>query len=712
MAVQVAVLAIQLGVILVAARFFGMMASKVKVPPVMGELLTGILLGPYCLGSLSLGLSPFEHGLFPLIAHQSVPMDTKLYSIATLGSILLLFVSGLETDVRTFFKYSVVGTVVGIGGVLCSFFCGAAVGCMLGWQFMDPRTLFLGILCTATSVGISARILSEHKAMGSPEGVTIMAAAVIDDVLGIVCLAVVVGLAGVNLNGGRMSWGAIAWISVKSFGIWLGVTAIGLLLSRRIAGFLKLFKSSRVFAVIAFGLSLILAGLFEQAGLAMIVGAFVMGLSLSKTDIAFKIRDKLDPICNFLVPVFFVVMGMLVDVRVLKDPQVLTIGLLFSAMAIIGKVVGCFFPALLMNFNLVGSLRIGVGMVPRCEVVLIIAGIAATSMMKNPALEKCSAAVGNLPQVVPIFDSKLFGVAIIMTLVTALLAPPLLDMALSIRKKGIRREVPDATEITTDFSFPNEAITLSVLNTILDLFTHDGFMHSLYSKGIRVIQFRRENTQFSLQIKHTTLAFTSNAADVPLIKAAVYEAIVELHQSLSDLRQLATPENIRNELFIKAEEAKPTNRETALLSKVISTDNIIVGLKGATKEEVFRELLDTIDSHCHLHDKTLCSRDLLEREREMSTYQGDGIAMPHARTTGTEKFISAIGIKPEGIPYDDDSDNRAQIVILSLCPRYESGPYLQFIAQIAKVLSDKDKRQALISAKDAQEVKEIITRKA
>jgi len=711
MAVQVAVLAIQLGIILVAARFFGMMALKVKVPPVMGELMAGILLGPYCLGSLSLGLPHFEHGLFPLIANQSVPMDAKLYSIATLGSILLLFVSGLETDVRTFFKYSIVGTVVGIGGVVCSFFCGAAVGCMLGWDFMDPRTLFLGILCTATSVGISARILSEHKAMGSPEGVTIMAAAVIDDVLGIICLAVVVGLASVELNGGSMSWAAIAGISVKSFGIWLGFTAIGLLLSRRIAGFLKLFKSSRVFAVIAFGLSLILAGVFEQAGLAMIVGAFVMGLSLSKTDISFKIRDKLDPIYNFLVPVFFVVMGMLVDVRVLKDPQVLMIGLLFSAMAIIGKVVGCFFPALLMNFNLVGSLRIGVGMVPRCEVVLIIAGIAATSMMKNPALEKASGAVANLPQVVPIFDSKLFGVAIIMTLVTALLAPPLLNMALSIKKKGIRREVPDATETTTSFSFPNEAITLSVLNTILDLFTHDGFMHSLYSKGIRIIQFRRDNTQFSLQIRHTTLTFTSNNADVPLVKAAVYEAIVELHQSLSDLRQLAKPENIKNELFIKSE-TKPTNREAALLSKVIAADNIIVGLKAASKEEVFRELLETIDSHCRLRDKELCSRDLLEREQQMSTYQGDGIAMPHARTTGTDKFISAIGIKPEGIQYDDDSDSRAQIVILSLCPRYESGPYLQFIAQIAKILSDKAKCQALIAAKDAREVKEIITRKA
>ena len=699
MSAQVAVLAIQLGVILVTARLFGMLASKLRIPAVMGELLAGIVLGPYCLGSLSLGIPHFEHGLFPLV-EGNVPVDAKLYSIATLGSILLLFVSGLETDVRTFFKYSIVGTVVGVGGVICSFFCGTAVGCWLGWGFMDPRTLFLGILCTATSVGISARILSEHRAMSSPEGVTIMAAAVIDDVLGIICLAIVVGIANVGLRGGRMAWGAIAWISIKSFGIWLGVTAVGLLLSRRIAGFLKLFKSSRVFAVMAFGLALILAGIFEQTGLAMIVGAFVMGLSLSKTDIVFKIRNKLDPVYNFLVPVFFVVMGMLVDIRVLKDPWVLTVGLVFSGMAILGKVVGCFVPALLMNFNWVGSLRIGVGMVPRCEVVLIIAGIAATSMMKNPD-----------GSVVPIFDSRLFGVAIIMPLVTALVAPPLLNLVLAIKKKGIRHELANAAETTTGFSFPNEVITASVFNYVMELFTHDGFMHSLYTKEINIIQFRRENVQFSLQIDGNTLAFTSNAADVPLIKTAVYEAIAELHRSLSELRQLATPENIRNELFIQTE-AKPTHKESAQLGKVISVDNIVVGLKAADKAGVVRELLETVDRQTRLPDMELCYRDILEREREISTYYGNGIAMPHARTAGTDKFIIAIGIKPEGIQYDEDADSKARIFIVSLCPRDESGPYLQFIAQISKLLSDETRRQALIAAKSAPEVKKIITAKA
>ncbi|MBQ2335227.1 MAG: cation:proton antiporter, partial [Victivallales bacterium] len=516
-------------IILLFARLFGMLAAKMKIPSVMGELLAGILIGPYCLGGLPLPLHSFENGLFPIVSAQTIPLDPKLYGIAIIGSIILLFISGLETDVRTFFKYSVVGTIVGIGGIVCSFICGAAVGMFaLGWEFMDPRCLFLGILCTATSVGISARILSEHRAMSSPEGVTIMAAAVIDDVLGIVCLAIVVAIANVELTGTKMAWGPIMWITVKSFGIWLGVTAIGLLISRKIADFLKFFKSAKVFSVLAFGFALMLAGLFEQAGLAMIVGAFVMGLSLSKTDISFKIRSSLDPLYNFFVPIFFVVMGMLVDIRVLKDPEVLKVGLIFSFMAIIGKVVGCFFPSLLMNFNSVGALRVGVGMVPRCEVVLIIAGIAATTMMKNPELEELEKkpdAVAQimelktpLPHEVPIFNSKLFGIAIIMPLVTALLAPPLLSMTLAIKKKGVRKEVKDNNDTITKYTFPSEAIKLFVLNELIELLDNEGYMHSTYSKGINIIQFRRENISFTLQINGTEFIFTSAPSEVPLIK--------------------------------------------------------------------------------------------------------------------------------------------------------------------------------------------------
>ena len=694
MSAQIAVLVIQIGIILLVARLFGIVASKLKIPSVMGELLAGIIIGPYCLGGLPLPLKAFGNGLFPIISAQTIPLDPKLYGIAIIGSIILLFISGLETDVRTFFKYSVVGTIVGIGGIVCSFI----------------------------SVGISARILSEHRAMSSPEGVTIMAAAVIDDVLGIVCLAIVVGIANVELTGTKMAWGPILWITVKSFGIWLGVTAVGLLISRKIADFLKIFKSAKVFAVLAFGFALMLAGLFEQAGLAMIVGAFVMGLSLSKTDISFKIRSSLDPLYNFFVPIFFVVMGMLVDIRVLKDPEVLKIGLIFSFMAIIGKVVGCFFPALLMNFNSVGALRVGVGMVPRCEVVLIIAGIAATTMMKNPefeelekqpnAVEVIMAQTTPIPREVPIFNSKLFGIAIIMPLITALLAPPLLSMTLAIKKKGVRKEVKDDNDTLTTYAFPSEAIKLFVLNELIELLDNEGYMHSTYSKGINIIQFRREDIGFTLQINGTEFVFTSTPAEVPLIKTCIYESVVELHQVLSDLKNLTKPEILKDDLFgdnpAEQPPALPPKKTSVSMDSILTEQNIVINLKSNTKEGIFRELLDVIKRNNPSIDTAVCFQNLLERESVISTYAGDAIAMPHARTTGTNTFIAAMGLKPAGVNYDEGEDHVAKIFILSLCPKDEPGPYLEFITRVAQVLADAGKRNNLVAAKTPTEARKVI----
>ena len=448
---QISVLALQIGVIIFAARFCGEFAKKIKCPSVLGELVAGIIIGPYLLGGISIPLHGLEHGLFGFLPNVEIVGETikgaatitnvafpayhsSLYAIATIGSILLLFMSGLETDLRMFFRYSLVGTLVGVGGVVFSFVAGACVGkFMLGLDWMHPCSLFLGILCTATSVGITARILSEKKKIDTPEGVTTMAAAVIDDVLGIICLAVVLGIVAAPAAGANAGtdWGRIGIISAKCVGFWLGATALGLLLAGHIAKFLKVFKSSTVFSCLAFGFALLLAGIFEQQGLAMIVGAYVMGLALSKTDISFALQRSLHPLYNFLVPVFFVVMGMLVDIRVFANPTVLKIGAIYSILAVLAKVIGCAIPALFMNFNMLGAVRIGTGMIPRGEVALIIAGIGMTTMYQGK----------------PILDSNLFGVAIIMTLITTLFAPPLLSLVLSINKKGVRKESKDTRNI-------------------------------------------------------------------------------------------------------------------------------------------------------------------------------------------------------------------------------------------------------------------------
>lgn len=721
---QIAILALQLGVIIFVAKFCGDLAKKLKMPSVLGELTAGILIGPYVLGGIPLPLHGLEHGLFgfsntvQIAASEAVSVlneatiqnvtfsmyHSSLYAVATVGSILLLFMSGLETDLRMFFRYSVVGTVVGIGGVVFSFLFGNLVGMwMLKTGFMDPRCLFLGILCTATSVGITARILSEKKKIDTPEGVTILAAAVIDDVLGIICLAIVMGIVGAIVGGEGIAWSKIGLIAAKCIGIWLGATVAGLLLARYIAKFLRLFKSPSVFAILAFGFALLLAGLFEQSGLAMIIGAYVMGLSLSKTDVSFAVQHALHPLYNFLVPVFFVVMGMLVDIRVFADVDVLKIGVIYSLLAVLAKIIGCAIPSLFMNFNMTGALRIGTGMVPRGEVALIIAGIGAGLMMKVDG------------QTVPILDSRLFGVAIIMTLATTVLAPPLLSFMLARKGKGVRREVKDHTIVHTSFKCPSDTIAEFMLKRLMESFENEGFFMSTLDKETGILQFRRDNLSFAMVMTDNEFVFESNPDEVIFIKTIMYETFVDLHQSLGKLRELAKPEEMQKDIFENnssphaAEEntQKKTPPPAPIVEKNIPASCICMDLKADTKEGVIRELVDLLEKQHLLLDKEMCIRDLLEREKVVSTCMQQGLALPHERTDGVDELVAAIGIKKEGYHFDSMDGEPSKVFVLCLSPKSSSGPHIQFIAGVAAVFSKKENMDAILNASSPEEVLDV-----
>ena len=213
-------LVFQLALIIFAARIFGKIAVRFGIPSVLGELIAGIIIGPFALGGIALPF--FPHGLFGVTDSIAGAVSPELYAFSQIASIILLFASGLETDLSLFIKYSVSGGIIGLGGVVISFFFGAACAFfilpLLGIEcsgLFDVKCLFLGIMSTATSVGITARILSDKKKMDSPEGVTILAAAVFDDVLGIVLLAVVMGIVSALGTGKTLSGGAIGIIALK-----------------------------------------------------------------------------------------------------------------------------------------------------------------------------------------------------------------------------------------------------------------------------------------------------------------------------------------------------------------------------------------------------------------------------------------------------------------------------------------------------------------
>jgi len=263
------------------------------------------------------------------------------------------------------------------------------------------KALFIGAVLTATSIGITVRVLGDLRRLGTPEGITVLGAAVLDDVLGILVLTIIVGL---NTTG-EVSATSVGLVALKTLGFWIGMTAVGILLAKQISALFNRFLVSGAALALALALAFLAAGLAESVGLAMIIGAFSIGLALSGTELARGLESSLRGVYAFLVPVFFVVMGMLVDVTAMGGIWVF--GLVITAAAIVSKILGSGVPSLVVGFNRRGAWRIGVGMLPRGEVALIMAGIGFSEGVLGP---------------------DLYGVAIMMTLITTAVAPPVLTL--------------------------------------------------------------------------------------------------------------------------------------------------------------------------------------------------------------------------------------------------------------------------------------------
>jgi len=675
-------LVLQIGIILFAVRIGGMLVKKINIPSVLGELMAGVIIGPYALGGLS--LPGFPEGIFPL-GTGGLAVSPELYGFATVASIILLFASGLETDLGLFLRYSVVGGIVGLGGVIFSFGLGDAVGMwLLHTTFMDPRALFLGILSTATSVGITARILSDQKKMDSPEGVTILAAAVFDDVLGIILLAVVLGIVAVITggSGGTLSAGAIEMIAFKAFGIWLGVTALGLVFSKKIASFLKFFKHSYDFSICAVGIALLLAGLFEKQGLAMIIGAYVTGLSLSKTDIAAVIQERIHGLYEFFVPLFFAVMGMLVNVGALMSMDVLIFGLVFTVSAVLAKIVGCGLPTLALGFNPKGALRIGMGMIPRGEVALIIAGIGITA---------------------GILDEKLFGVTIMMTLLTTLVAPPLLTASLKIPGRGTKKETKNDNMETLEWNFHSDEIADLVIDTLLKDLKSEGFYVQMMNIDDGLSQARKGDVALSITEDEHKVTIETSIADIAFVKRAMFEVIVNLHEAIDQLRSTSNPATLKLDLFSGAA------RTDKSLFKLIKAHSISTDLKGTTKEEIIVEMVDLLVKSGNVTDRETVLRDVLMREHTMSTGMQHGIALPHGKSDGIKAMSVAIGIKKSGIDFESIDKEPTKLFIMVVSPKKASGPHLQFLAAIGSILNDKKLYDQIVAKHTPEEIEVFMT---
>ena len=399
----VAWVALALAIILISAKLGGDLAVRLGQPAVLGELIVGVLLG-------NAHLLGFD-GL------HALRDDLHIDMIARLGVLILLFEVGLESTVGQMMAVGVSATLVAVLGVIAPFFLGWGVGAVLLPDHSVYVHVFLGATLTATSVGITARVLKDLEKSQTPEARIILGAAVIDDVLGLVILAAVSGVIAAADQGTTLSYASIGWILLKA-GLFLFLSiVIGVTVSPRMFNLASKLKARGVLLAVGLSFCFVLSYIAGAIGLAPIVGAFAAGLILEDAfykDFVDRGEQQLEhlihPIAGFLVPVFFVLMGMRVDLTTFADTSVLALAGALTGVAIIGK-LACAGGVLMKG---VDRLTVGLGMIPRGEVGLIFANIGLTLTVNGEH----------------IIEAATFSATVIMVIVTTMVTPPLLKWSL------------------------------------------------------------------------------------------------------------------------------------------------------------------------------------------------------------------------------------------------------------------------------------------
>src|SRR6266480_1291133 len=403
----VAPVLLALAAILAGAKLGGDLAERIGQPAVLGELVVGILLG-----NLDLVGVPWFRG---------VAADQTIDVLAGLGVVLLLFEVGLESTVRDMLKVGGRSLLVAVLGVVTPWILGWGVGALLLPDASPYVHAFLGATLTATSVGITARVLKDLGRAQSPEARIILGAAVIDDVLGLVVLAVVAAVIAAADSGAALSYGSLALVFGKALVFLFGALSLGVVFSPRLFSFASRLRGRGVLLATALVFCFTLAWLASVIGLAPIVGAYAAGLILedlhyrelaAKEDR--KLEDLVRPISSFLVPVFFVLMGMRVDLSTFMRPEILGLAMVLTLAAIIGK-QACALGALGSRLD---WLSIGIGMIPRGEVGLIFANIGLTLVVHGER----------------IIDAATYSAVVIMVMLTTLITPPALKWSLNRRR--------------------------------------------------------------------------------------------------------------------------------------------------------------------------------------------------------------------------------------------------------------------------------------
>ena len=387
-----------LALVVAAAKTAGALANRIGQPSVFGEILAGLILGPTVLNVL--GWPAFATAA-DATTHGVADLSTVVHDLAQIGVLLLMFVAGLETDLVEMRRVGKVAFWSAFGGVVLPLVGGAMVAVAFGFP-LYWEGVFIGTILTATSVSISAQTLLELGALRSREGATILGAAVIDDVMGIILLSLVVAFA--KASAGGVDMGQIGLVAVRIAAFFAAAVFAGRWLSPAL-GWARSLPVSQAVLSAAVVIALVYSWAAEYVGaVAAITGAYVAGVLMAQTEFKKEIDAGIHPLTySIFVPVFFISIGLQANGRELGEQALFTIMLVLVAIA--AKAIGCGLFARLFGFSPRESVRVGAGMISRGEVGLIVAGYGLANGL---------------------IGTEVFSASVIMVLATTMVTPPLL----------------------------------------------------------------------------------------------------------------------------------------------------------------------------------------------------------------------------------------------------------------------------------------------
>ena len=378
---------IGVGILLFAAKLMAELFLRLKLPIVLGELIAGMIVGPFALGGLQI-----------IDGKQLLQINDEIRILGEMGAIVILFMAGLEMTPKEFLKGGKAAFVVGTLGVVIPFFVGLAVFQFFGFDAL--QSMLIATALTATSIAISIQVLSEFGKIKTPEARLIIGAAIVDDILAIAVLSVVTSIAG--------SDGGVANIDITEIVITilqvLGFFAIMLIVAVVVIPKVitpRIWKAKGSVEGIATAAFFGAAALAGSIGLSPIVGAFAVGMALSTTKVFDKIENYVGKIGLIFAPLFFAIIGAQVDLRAV-DLNIMILSAAIIVVAVTTKLFGCGLPAMYFLKSKQQGLRVGIGMISRGEVGLIVAGVGVTA---------------------GILTSEVYSTIIIMVVVTTIITP-------------------------------------------------------------------------------------------------------------------------------------------------------------------------------------------------------------------------------------------------------------------------------------------------